>query len=103
MYGQAQLPHNIFVQVGTDAGLVGLFIYLGLLVSVFSANRSIRRSLGQVDGHWLPALSYGFDAAMVGFLVAGQFVTIAYYPFMWVQLAISVSAATVAAEIAGKS
>ena len=31
LYGKAQLPHNIFIQVGTDAGVVGLLAYIALI------------------------------------------------------------------------
>ncbi|EQD32465.1 Lipid A core - O-antigen ligase, partial [mine drainage metagenome] len=30
-FGKAQLPHNIFVQVATDTGLIGLFVFLVLI------------------------------------------------------------------------
>jgi len=85
--GKAELPHNIFVQVGTDAGFLGLFNYAMLIVGGFAATRAIRRNLHAARDHWLYSLSYGYDAAFVGFLIAGQFVTIGYYPFMWVNLA----------------
>jgi len=29
----------------------------------------------------------GFNLSMLGFVVAGQFVTVAYYPFLWIHLA----------------
>jgi len=85
--GTAELPHNIFVQVGTDAGAIGLGVYVALILSSFSATRAIRLRLKDQDQSWLYNISYGYDAAMVGFLIAGQFVTIGYYPFMWINLA----------------
>ena len=48
-----------------------------------------------IKTHWLFILSYGFDAAFVGFLIAGQFVTIGYYPFMWIHLALVAAARNV--------
>lgn len=89
LFGNAQLPHNIFVQVGTDAGLLGLAIYLALIISSFRSTRAIRRKLDNNRSHWLYSVSFGYDAALIGFLIAGQFVTIGYYPFMWVQLALT--------------
>jgi len=35
-------------------------------------------------------LSKGLEVGFVGFLIAGQFVSVAYYPFMWIQLALMV-------------
>lgn len=91
LFGTAQLPHNIFIQIGTDVGLLGLFIYCGLLISGFRSTRAIRNHLGKGSRHWLHSVSFGYDAALIGFLIAGQFVTIGYYPFMWVQLALMVA------------
>lgn len=99
LYSKAQVPHNIFIQVGTDAGLVGLTLFLGLIACLFAANRSTRRSLSASPGHWMVAASFGYDAACIGFLIAGQFVTIAYYPFFWMQLALSVATSNVAGQI----
>lgn len=92
LYGRAQLPHNIFIQVGTDCGITGLFVFVMIIVSSFRATASIRRTLKASPTHWLYNLSLGLDAALVGFLIAGQFVTITYYPFMWINLAIAVAA-----------
>jgi len=91
LYEHAQLPHNIFVQIGTDAGYVGLFFYLGLIWQVFSAGHATRRvskNLGG-DGEFFSSISKGLDIGMWGFLIAGQFVTVGYYPFMWINLALA--------------
>jgi O-antigen ligase len=93
LYETAQLPHNIFIQVGTDSGLLGLSAYLMLIISVFRANARTRKmatSLGE-SGGLFTVLSRGLDAGTVGFLIAGQFVTVGYYPFIWVNLAFSVA------------
>lgn len=98
LYGNAQLPHNIFVQVGTDGGLLALSIYVAILVTSFRATRHARHLLFKNFGHkdhWLYHVSLGIDAAMLGFLIAGQFVTIGYYPFMWINLAFAISLANV--------
>ena len=91
LYRAAQLPHNIFIQVGTDAGVTGLAIYLLIILGGFRATWAARRALKNDKSHWLYNLSLGLDAASIGFLVAGQFVTIGYYPFMWINLAFSVA------------
>jgi O-antigen ligase len=88
LYGSAQLPHNIFIQVGTDAGALGLLVYVALIWNGFAATRAVRRRLQHDKEHWLYKLSYGYDASFVGYLIAGQFVTIGYYPFMWIHLAL---------------
>jgi uncharacterized protein (DUF983 family) len=36
----------------------------------------------------LQALPWALNIAIVGFYVAGQFVSVVYYPFMWIHLAL---------------
>ena len=88
LYGYAQLPHNIFIQVGTDAGFLGLGIYI--LIIVLSLTRRLPVSLGsnrEIGPYYLAAWQ-GLKIGIVGFVVAGQFVTIGYYPFLWISIAL---------------
>ncbi len=85
LYGAAQLPHNIFVQVGTDTGFTGLFFFLMLFLNFYLAHRAILKSANASD--FDKSVSWGLFYGLMGFGIAGQFVTITYYPFMWIHLA----------------
>jgi hypothetical protein len=37
------------------------------------------------------AMSHGLDAALLGYLVGGFFVTVFYYPFFWINYAMTVA------------
>lgn len=91
--GAAQLPHNIFIQVGTDAGLLGLGVFLALLYRNFRCCREIRRIClsGGRDEAFASRIALGLIIALWGFVIAGQFVSVAYYPFFWMNLAMSVA------------
>lgn len=86
LYRHAELPHNIFIQIGTDAGLIGLFVYLVLMARFFK-NKPKRT----VNDPLYTATYKGLFIGFVGFAAAGQFVTVGYYPFMWIGLALLVS------------
>ena len=89
LFFNAQLPHNIFIQVGTDAGIPALIVFLSILVSPFMYYRSVNK---QKRLHPLVGgVIKGFLGGIVGFVIAGQFVTITYYPFLWIGLAFVVS------------
>lgn len=85
LYSRAQLPHNIFIQVGTDAGFVALFFFILLIVYCLCVPIKVSRS-SDVDAVY-KNIAVGLGYGVLGFLVAGQFVTVAYYPFLWVHLA----------------
>jgi putative inorganic carbon (hco3(-)) transporter len=90
-YKGPELPHNIFVQVGAEMGWIGLIFYVGLIVTAFALNRSSRKlaqKAGDAEFAWL---ALGMNAGLVGFLVSAQFVTVTYYPYFWIALAMSVA------------
>jgi putative inorganic carbon (hco3(-)) transporter len=92
LYETAQLPHNIFIQVGTDSGVTGLFIFLMIVYRNFRTTAEIRK-LTEAERDTKPyyRLARGLDSALWGFLIAGQFVTVTYYPYLWINLALSVA------------
>jgi len=100
--GHAQQPHNIFIQVGTDSGLLGLGIFLMLIYRTLKTTRDIGRACKGNDHApaFAPCVARGLATSTLGFVVAGQFVTVAYYPFLWINLALAVSLANVVARSA---
>lgn len=88
LYPEAELPHNIFIQVGTDTGLVGLFIYIVMLSRFLLKKKATGNSK---DDIFFLNMQKGISIGILGFVVAGQFVSVVYYPFMWIGLALYVS------------
>lgn len=90
LYGRAELPHNIFIQIGTDSGYIGLSLFLALIISARKKMSSTFKKL-KVSECSFYRLPLGFNLSLIGFLIAGQFVTVGYYPFFWIHLALVVS------------
>ena len=89
LYPHAELPHNIFVQVGTDAGFVAVIIFsLIILYAICGAWVSAKKS---ADDIFFTRVASGLGFGVFGFLLAGQFVTVSYYPFLWISLSLIVS------------
>jgi O-antigen ligase len=89
---EAELPHNIFIQVGTDAGFTGLIpfslILLYCLITPFVYNRRFGKDKNDLIVLSMIGTGYG----IFGFIIAGQFVTVSYYPFLWIGLSFIVAA-----------
>lgn len=85
---RAELPHNIIIQVGTDTGVIGLSIFIALLVIAF---RKAQRFRGKGCESSQKRIGSCANLSLIGFIVAGQFVTVTYYPFLWIHLAFLVS------------
>lgn len=92
-YESMGLPHNIFVQAGSELGYLGLFALVGLIAASFIVNAQSRKMLRKLKerGRFLSMMSIGLDGALVGFLVSGSFVTVLYYPYLWINLAMTVA------------
>lgn len=88
-----QVPHNIFIEAGAEQGYFGLVVFLSCVLGTFlidSRTRRLAKRFGEV-GVFYRNIAHGLDAALIGFLVSGSFVTILYYPLFWVNLAMAVS------------
>lgn len=89
LYPHAELPHNIFIQVGSDLGYVGLLIYALIIINAYIVSKRSSNTLdSQCPQGFLSMCSKSLNISLLGFLIAGQFVSVVYYPFLWVHLAL---------------
>lgn len=87
------LSHNIFIQAWSELGYTGLLAFLALIGATFYVNfqtrRIIRRSPTSTKFLW--HMAHGLDGALIGYLASGFFVTVLYYPYFWINLAMTVA------------
>lgn len=86
--GRAELPHNIFIQIGTDTGLVGLTVFCGFLIVAFKLGKQFTAKGCEEKQRLIGNCA---NLSLLGFIVAGQFVTVTYYPYFWIHLALIVA------------
>jgi putative inorganic carbon (hco3(-)) transporter len=93
-----QLPHNIFIEAGAELGYTGLLIFIGLILVTLYTNHQTRKLVRMLGppGDFTTAMAHGLDAAMFGYLASGFFVTVLYYPYFWINLAMTVALHNVA-------
>lgn len=84
--GYVEVPHNIIIQVGTDSGFTGLAIFFGLMAGSFLLMRRIGKEADKSNDTFMANMCRGMNLALIGYFVAGQFVTVAYYPYLWIHL-----------------
>jgi len=92
LYAFAQLPHNIFIQVATDTGFTGLFLYCMIIYRNIRSTRDVEKLCQKhsLEHEIYVPLAKGLRLATWGFVIAGQFVSVVYYPFLWINLAFAV-------------
>ena len=92
------LSHNIFIQCVSELGYMGLLVFLLMILYTFINNFRTRnlvlqrdREKKEVKMRFLYYMAHGLDGALVGYLASGFFVTVLYYPYFWINLAMTVS------------
>jgi putative inorganic carbon (HCO3(-)) transporter len=96
---KGQLPHNYFIECMAQLGYVGLVALLGVIAYTFWENSRTRRLTSQSSQHpnrFMFYMAYGFDGALIGFLASGFFVTVLFYPYIWINLAFTMALARAA-------
>ena len=91
LFPEPELAHNIFIQVGADLGFIGLGVYLILIWLGFSIPRRAKKQLIAMglEDDWRVQIARGLALGFLAFIIAGQFVSIVYYPWMYMHLALS--------------
>jgi O-antigen ligase len=86
-------PHSIFVEGLSELGLAGFIPLLTLWLLIARLNAGTRKALRSLAPERARGfeyhLSWGLDLALIGFLVSGAFLSVLYYPHMWVLLGLS--------------
>jgi len=89
----SEVSHNIFIQCAVDLGYTGFSVFLLLIFFTFYNNYKVRKIILQApqDNKFLFFMSHGLDGALIGYMISGFFVTVLYYPYFWINLAMTVS------------
>jgi len=96
-------PHSIYIQAISELGVAGTIPILLLLFACFRLNARTRKDLAKLKQgagkrqSFEHFLTLGLDMALIGYMVSGAFLTVLYYPHLWVILGISVGLHTAVA------
>lgn len=94
--------HSIYLQALSELGVAGAIPVLLLFFGCFRLNARTRKYILE-QGSGRPKgfnfyLAMGFDMALIGYMVSGAFLTVLYYPHLWVILGMSVGLHTAVAS-----
>jgi O-antigen ligase len=85
--------HSMYIQALSELGLLGVIPLVLLLLSLFRLNRQTRKQLmatsSDAPRSYEYCLAAGLDLALVGYLASGAFVSVLYYPHLWILLGLS--------------
>ena len=95
--------HSLYIEVISELGTLGALAATGLIVSFFLLIRRVRRRLitsGAERQSWELCLCSGLELAMIGYLVSGAFVSVFWYPHIWVLCGSAMGLNTATASLA---
>jgi putative inorganic carbon (hco3(-)) transporter len=90
------LVHNSFLEVIGEHGGLGLLFWCLIFGGMFLLGYRTRALASRLDDPVFLWTSRGFDAATVAFLIGGSFMSVFWYPYVWVHAAMIVSLYVVA-------
>jgi O-antigen ligase len=91
----AEVIHNTYLEAATELGLLGAMAYIYVLLKIFLTNRRSARIAHLQKDRFLEATAAGLNGGLVSYLVPSYFMSVLYYPYVWVLLAFSVCLSTV--------
>jgi O-antigen ligase len=85
---QAYIGHNTYLEIAAEMGLPIISLFVMMLLSTFGALKRVSRG-GEHDdlAGWAEGLRYG----LLGFLVAGAFISAQYEKLLWIVVFLSIA------------
>ena len=83
--------HSAYVTVTAETGYIGLGAYILLALFVLIQNASTRKYAKQLNHKFFMYTAQALDAGLIAYLVGSTFFSVNWYPFVDVQVAITVA------------
>jgi O-antigen ligase len=97
-----QAPHNLYLEIVTEKGLVGLSVFAALIGTMFTGIGRARRQFLDVGEPSLASLVIAFRIGIIGYMIAGIFLQLSYPRFFWVLIGIGFAIPNVAQNMIDK-
>jgi len=101
---KVRAAHNIYVEVLTDSGFPGLFLFLAVLVgSWFSCGRIARMARGRADLLWAHDLALMMQVSLTAYAIGGILLSLAYYDGYFIIVCMIVALRGIVREAVGEA
>lgn len=86
-----EVAHSAPITLLAELGWTGAAAYLWIVFQVLLTNRASMHWARLTGDRFHTYCAYALNLGLVGFLAGGVFVSVAYYPFLWMQAYLSAS------------
>ncbi|MDZ7759325.1 MAG: O-antigen ligase family protein [Desulfovermiculus sp.] len=87
---RTEAVHNTYWEVATELGILGTIVYFLILLQIFIINCSLARKARITNDRFLEATSLGLCGSLLVYLVTSYFMSVLYYPYIWILLSLTV-------------
>lgn len=88
-------PHNYYLEIAAEHGVVGLIVILGILALSFSRLRLAQRGFMLLGDYRMSELAVALQIALVGYLISAAFLHGLYSRFLWLQVSLAIAFALI--------
>jgi len=92
-------PHNLYLEIGAETGLIGLAVFCAALVASFAQLRRARRRFFAAGDVASAGLARGWTIALTGYLLTSLFLHGAFIRYLWLVFAFSAALAHAASSL----
>jgi O-antigen ligase len=97
----AFVSHSLYIEVLSELGTLGTLAAAAIIIFFFLLTSRVRKRLlanGADRQNWEVCLASGLQLAMIGYLVSGAFVSVFWYPHIWVLSGLAMGLNTATAQ-----
>jgi O-antigen ligase len=81
--GEVHYPHNLYLEIAAETGLVGLALFAGVIAAAFAGLRRARAVLLARGDRVSADFARAFEIALVGYLVSSVFLHGHFLRYLW--------------------
>jgi putative inorganic carbon (HCO3(-)) transporter len=96
--GIPRYPHNLYLEIGAETGLVGLALFGAAVALCLASLQRAHRAAARVDDAWLAGMARALQVGIVGHLVAGLFLHGAFQRHVWLLFGLAAAVSALAAQ-----
>lgn len=85
-YVGASAPHSIYIQALTELGLAGLVVVVATMLLLLRRNWQTRKLCEEsgLEDQSIVNFSHALDLSIIGYAIGGAFLTVLYYPHLYI-------------------
>jgi putative inorganic carbon (HCO3(-)) transporter len=84
--GGVEVIHNTLLEAATELGMLGGLVYVAILWTILRTNLRTARASRERGDRFLTAVAEGTNGALLAYLITSFFMSVLYYPVIWMLL-----------------